>query len=301
MDELKRRFSLSTIILAVTACLLWSTAFVGVKIGLRYAKPLSFAGTRFMLSGLLLIPFWGRFPSVVRTFWANRRTILLVSFFQTFLLYGLFYNAMTLVPGSLGAIIVGAAPLISALTAHFLMPDDEMTFSKTLNIVIGMAGIVIISLSRQPWSAAGWKEFLGVILLIVASISSAMGNVIVAKEDQNVHPLLLNSAQIFIGGFFLLLISIPFEGLPRFDLPAPFYGALLWLSVLSAVAFSAWFTLLKRPDVKVSELNLWKFIIPVFGAVLSWLLLPEESPELLSIIGMLCVAGSVLSFNLSRK
>jgi drug/metabolite transporter (DMT)-like permease len=271
MDELKGRFSLSTIILAVTACLLWSTAFVGVKIGLRYAKPLSFAGIRFMLSGLLLIPFWGRFPSVVRTILANRRTILLVSFFQTF------------------------------LTAHFLMPDDEMTFSKTLNIVIGMAGIVIISLSRQPWSAAGWKEFLGVILLIVASISSAMGNVIVAKEDQNVHPLLLNSAQIFIGGFFLLLISIPFEGLPRFDLPAPFYGALLWLSVLSAVAFSAWFTLLKRPDVKVSELNLWKFIIPVFGAVLSWLLLPDESPELLSIIGMLCVAGSVIFFNLSRK
>ena len=93
------RSSRVTPLLALIACLLWSTAFVGVKIGLRYSGPFSFAGIRFMVAGLLLSPFWwARRPSfsVLRT---NIRVIVLVSFFQTFLMYGLFYLAMTMVSG----------------------------------------------------------------------------------------------------------------------------------------------------------------------------------------------------------
>jgi len=43
--------------LAILACLLWSTAFVGIKIGLQHTTPLQFAGLRFFLSGILLLPF----------------------------------------------------------------------------------------------------------------------------------------------------------------------------------------------------------------------------------------------------
>ncbi|MFW5877888.1 MAG: EamA family transporter, partial [bacterium] len=50
---------ISTNFLAIIACLLWSTAFVGVKIGLEYETPLQFAGERFFISGLLILPFSG--------------------------------------------------------------------------------------------------------------------------------------------------------------------------------------------------------------------------------------------------
>ena len=296
---MKGRFSTSTIILAIVACLLWSTAFVGVKIGLRFSKPLSFAGIRFMLSGLILLPFCGKIPFVFHEVRTHIRTILPVSCFQTFLLYGLFFTGMTLIPGALGAIVIGAAPLVSAITAHFLMPEDEMTVSKTISIGIGITGVVIISMSRQPWSVSGSKEFVGIFLLVLGCVSSSLGNILVAREDKNINPLIFNAAQVFLGGFFLLVISLPLEGLPRFDYPISFFIALLWLAFLSAVALSIWFTLLKRPGIKVSELNLWKFIIPVFGAIFSWIILQDESPELLSIVGMFCVAVSVLSFNLS--
>lgn len=64
------------------------------------------------------------------------------------------------------------------------------------------------------------------------------------------------------------------------------------------MAFSLWFVLLKRPGVKVSELNLWKFIIPVCGAALSWIFLPEESPQLILVLGMICIALAIVLFNL---
>ncbi len=294
----KRPFS--TVLLAVLACLLWSTAFVGVKIGLRYSDPFSFAGTRFMLSGLLLVPFWwrrgGRFSAIGAVF----PLVFKVAVCQTFLLYALFYWGMTVVDGALAAIVVGASPLTAAVLAHFTLRDDTMTRGKTASLLLGLVGVAVISLSRKPWvSPAGFLEFIGVLVLFLSTIASAYGNVLVVREGQGIDPVLLNSAQIFLGGFFLLLFSLPFHGLPSFDLPAAYYGALLWLAFLSATAFSLWFVLLRRPGVKVSALNLWKFLIPVFGALLSWLLLPDESPRLWPVVGMVCIAFSILCYHLA--
>jgi drug/metabolite transporter (DMT)-like permease len=58
---------------------------------------------------------------------------------------------------------------------------------------------------------------------------------------------------------------------------------------------------LKRPGIVVSELNFWKFLIPLFGAVLSWILLPGEKPQVLTILGMVIIAGSLILLNLVQR
>jgi len=283
---------------AILACFLWSTAFAGIKIGLRYMPPLGFAGIRFMISGLLLLPFCGGLALFFRTVCSHFRTILLIAALQTFFVYALFYTGMTMVDGAIAAILIGSAPLISATLAHYLMHDDRFTPGKLISLLIGIGGIAIIALSRQPWLAVGRSEFFGVLILLLSSVVGNTGNIFVARERNSIPPLILNSAQIFVGGLGLFLVSLVMEGVPDLHQPLEFYAALLWLAMLSAVAFSIWFTLLKKPGVRVSELNLWKFIIPVFGALLSWLVLPQESPEWSAIIGMVFVAGSILSFHL---
>ena len=290
----------STALWAIFSCLLWSTAFVGVKAGLQYAKPLSFAGVRFMISGLLIVPFCK--PSqYVRQVRVHMRLILMVGLFQTALLYGFFYIGMTMVSGAMGAIVIGSSPLFAALVAHFVMHDDRMNIRKTGSILLGILGIVIVTLSRQPWSSSGFQEGIGVVFLIMGCLSSAFGNVIFTKNRYNVHPLIFNSAQIFYGGFLLLLVSLPVEGLPRWQWSGVLTAALAWLSVLSAAAFSIWFAMLKRPGVKVSELNVWKFVIPLFGAMFSWIFLKGESPTWPMLGGMLFVTVSILAFYRSTR
>lgn len=289
--------NLKRIFAAVFACLLWSTAFTGIKIGLKYTSPLGFAGARFMLSGIILMFIVGnpkRYLLEVKEYW---KAILLVGFFQTFLVYSLLYSGMTMISGALAAIVVGSSPLNAALVAHFTMHDDKMTWQKSISIGIGILGVVIIALSRKPWSLEGIVEFLGILILLTSSISSSYGNVIVARAKKSVPPMILASAQLFAGGCALFLISLPIEGFPDFQsFPVEFYIALVWLAILSAVAFTIWFNLLKKPGVKVSDLNLWKFIIPVFGAILSWIILPDESPSLFPIVGMCCVTLSILAY-----
>ena len=293
---------LGTVLLAILACLLWSTAFAGIKIGLRYTTPLSFAGIRFMLAGLMLAPFWWRrvdWRSACRQGWG---TILTVAFFQTFLLYGLFYLGISVVSGALAAIIIGASPLTTALLAHYCMDREPMTVGKLASLGLGLAGVVLISVSRHPWaSPAGLKEFGGILLLLFSTLSSAFGNILVAKDRHRLDPILLNSVQIFVGGLLLFGVSVPVEGLTWRLLPPAYYGALAWLSALSAIAFSLWFVVLKRPGVSVSQLNLWKFLIPVCGAFFSWLLLPAESPHWPEVAGMAAIALAIACFHLAAS
>lgn len=286
---------------AIIACLLWSTAFVGVKYGLQYAKPFGFAGIRFMLSGLLLAPFIFKEVKYFNQISKNIWLMLCVAFFQTFFLYACFYFGMTLLPGALGAIVVGASPLFAALTSHFIMHDDKMTSMKVVSICVGISGIVLISISRQPLTPTGFQECIGIGLLVIGGISSALGNILVSKHKGAIPPLSLNAIQIFIGGSLLFVMSLFIEGSPAWQVPTLFYLDLAWLSIMSAIAFSIWFVLLKKPGVKVSELNLWKFLIPGFGALFSWLFLPGESPETVSIVGILLVASSIILYFFKKE
>ncbi len=280
-------------LLAVLACLLWSSSFVTVKHALDYQTPLTLAGQRFILAGLLQIPLCGNLLAPFRMIRKEFRTVLLVSLFHTIYLYGTFFIGMQWVRGAEGAIMIGGGPLASALMAHLLMHDDKMQRRTLVSITFGMAGIAFISLASKPWNPVGLKEFFGLMLLLSGAFVSAIGNIVVAKRKGGLNPITLNSAQMLLGGPVLLLIALPFEGMPNGSLPPVFYGQLLWLAIISAVAFAIWFHLLSK--VKVSKLNLWKFLIPLSGAALSWLILPEESPSLNSLLGMgLIISGIVI-------
>jgi drug/metabolite transporter (DMT)-like permease len=175
--------------------------------------------------------------------------------------------------------------------------DDKLSMRKMVSISLGMTGVVIIALSRGSFSWAEGKEFWGILILILANLAGSMGNVIVVKYRSGLPPLLLNSSQLMAGGLGLILLSIPFEGISFGVNEAPYYISLGWLSFMSAVAFSIWFILLRRPGIKVSELNVWKFLIPVFGAVLSWIILVDEHPETIALIGMLLIGLSLIVLN----
>jgi drug/metabolite transporter (DMT)-like permease len=289
------------VFLAIFACIIWSTAFAVIKIGLPYCTPMLFAGIRFILAGLLLMPFCGGVKTYFKSIRSALRTIVKVSLFQTFLLYSLFFWGMSLVPGSTGAIVTGSSPLITAIAAHIILKNDKLSFRKAIYIFAGILGVISISIDRRFITGTSFKELAGIIILLGSTTASALGNIVVSADKSNVEPVTLNSAQMGLGGFILLLFSFLVEGSPQITFAKQFIFALLWLSFISAAGFSIWFYLIKKERVKVSELNMWKFIMPILGALISWTLLKNDSPTVLSVIGMLIVAFSVLFFHLRKK
>lgn len=291
--------SLRVVPWAILGCLLWSSAFAMVKIGLDHMPPLTFAGMRFLLAGLILVPFCGKPKAVAFALRRQKRLILWVSFLQTILLYGTFFVGMNLVRGAQGAIIVGASPLASALLAHRFMTDDRITAGKACSIALGIVGVAVLACASKPWSPTGMWQVLGMGLLMVGVFSSAVSGILVARSRRAISPMLLASLQMGFGGAVLLVIAVVFEDLPREMPPLHFFVSLAWLAFVSATAFSIWFYWLRR--VKVSELNMWKFLVPVFGVIISWVLLSGESPDWITVVCMVCVAGAVLLNQLQAR
>ena len=182
---------------------------MGVKIGLKYTTPLQFAGIRFFLAGVYILPFCGNILVSLRKIGQNWKAVLRLALFQTFLLYALFYLGISLVPAGLTAIIIGANPLFSAIFAHILLKDDRLSFRKLAAIGLGMAGVVVIAASRENFSWIEGKEFWGILILLLANIAGSIGNVLVVKYKTNMSPVLLNSSQLITGGAALFLLSIP--------------------------------------------------------------------------------------------
>lgn len=291
----------NTVFWAIIACLLWSTAYAGIKLGLQYDSPLHFAGIRFIISGLMILPFTVKPSLYFKTIRENWKVVMMVMVLQTLINYSLFYFGMDLVPGALGAVIVGSQPLVTAVVASMMHEEDKLTRAKIITIIFGISGVILISAGRQVLRLGTAIEFLGVIMILGANIATALSNVVVSLKSRGMNALVLSSFSLGTGGLILYLFSLPIEGTVQVDKPLVYWLDLIWLSFMSAFAFSLWFKLLQRPGVKVSELNLWKFIIPVVGAILSWLLVPGENPEWLTIAGMIIITGSLVLFYLSMK
>jgi drug/metabolite transporter (DMT)-like permease len=245
----------------------------------------------------MILPFTIRPKLYLKMIRENLNLVLWVTLLQTVINYTLFYFGMDLVPGAIGAVIVGAQPFVTAIVSRIMIKEERFTRAKVLTIILGLTGIFLVSLGRQEFHLGGKMELTGIAMIFIANISTATSNVLISKDGKKMNPLVLSSFSIFVGGLFIFVISFFIEDVPsKPDFPIRYWLVLVWLAFMSAFTFSKWYQLLQRPEVKVSELNLWKFIIPVFGAILSWILVPGENADWLTIAGIVVISLSLIYF-----
>lgn len=109
---------------------------------------------------------------------------------------------------------------------------------------------------------------------------------------------MLSGWQFVFGGAFMMAVSIIFGGhIPSADLSG--CGMLLYLAFVSAAAFSIWGLLLKFNPV--SKISVFGFMNPVFGVILSMLLLGENGNTNIfrTLLSLLLVIGGIIIVNIN--
>jgi drug/metabolite transporter (DMT)-like permease len=203
----------NTIFWAIIACLLWSTAYAGIKLGLQFDTPFHFAGIRFIISGLMILPFTVRPAVYIKMIRVHWKVIAWVTTLQIVINYSLFYQGLKLIPGALGAVVYGAQPLIIAIVAAIMHKDDKLSKKKIVTIIFGISGVILISVGRQAFKLGTILELLGVLMILVGNIATAASNVIISMKSKDINPFVLSSSSLFLGGIILYLISIPVESI----------------------------------------------------------------------------------------
>lgn len=290
----------TVMLLALFNTLLWGSAFPFIKLSYReldiqsneYGQQLFFAGERFLLAGVLLLGI-SHFV-LKRSIRLDRQRIKAYAHlgsFLTFLQYLFFYIGLSISTGVQGSIIAGSTSFFQMLLAHFRYEDDRLNRLKGIALTLGFSGIVIAN-----WPASGTEIGfgLGEILLIMAMISGAFANLIAKDYSRSYDVAPMTAWAMVIGSLGLLVIGLIIEPSGA-SLPYTFQTSLflLYLATLSAIGFTLWNTLMKYNPV--SRISLYMFFVPLFGVMLSGILLGETIPWN-AIVGLFFViAGIYLS------
>lgn len=302
-DQNKNFFqkNINIIICCIFCTALWGSAFPCVKLGYElfnisvddiFSKIL-FAGWRFFLAGIIVLLITAciqkKFPKLKKE---AIKSVVILGFIQTTLEYIFFYIGLSYASGFKGAILNSTSTFMMVILAHFFYKDDKLTFRKTLGCIVGFLGIIIVNLSGDVNSQS---SFLGEGCLIISALAFAIGSII-SKEATKIesNPMIVTGYQLLIGGFILIVFGLIGGGKLQVTSTSAFM-LFLYLALLSSIAFSLWTTLFKYNPV--SKVSIFNFLTPIFGTILSALILSEDVFNLKNISALILVCFGIYIVN----
>ena len=288
---MKNHTHLKAILLALLVTLLWSTSFVIIKIGLAEIPPLTFAGLRYTIAFICLLPLaFTKKNSVIikqldkKDWW---KLVLLGFLFYAFT-QGAQFLGLSLLPAVTVSLWLNFTPLIVAVMAIFLI-SEYPTILQWIGVVLFVIGILTYF---YPVELSDNRE-LGLIVMTVGVLANAASAVLGRNinRESKINPIVVTIISMGIGSILLLISGIFIQGLPSISFQNIIY--LLWLAVINtALAFTIWnFTLRTLSAMESSIIN-GTMLIQI--AILAWIFLGEEISAK-ELIGMLIASlGAVL-------
>ena len=260
--------------------LLWSTGFIGGKLGLPYAEPATFLVARFAIVTVLLALFAG----LTGAPWPKRlgetaHIAMAGLLLHATYLGGIFSSMHHGVPAGVSALITGIQPLLVAAAAGPVL-NERVSLRQWVGLLFGLAGVVLVVWSKLD---LGVGTPLGYMLSVLGLLGITGGTLYQKRFCPHIDlrsgsAIQFAASVVALAPFALLLEQrvIVWSG--------EFLFALGWLCiVLSLGAISLLFLLIRRgAAAQVSSLF---FLVPPCTALVAYFLFGEQL-NALALLGM---------------
>lgn len=285
---------------------LWGSAFPSIKsvYAIWEAKGIDvsvwtrwwFAGVRFALAGLILL-------MLAKNPWAQLRKtslplLISMSLCQTFFQYLLFYTALAFASGSLCSLMTASGSFWWLLLAPLFGKAVWGGWKVWGILLIGAIGVGFAVYSPSDVSV---RPMVGIGIMLLANLGGALAVLIFGKVKGTMGSRAATGFSLFLGGLGLCICGSSAITETRVLFSKEVICITLYLSCVSAVAFSLWNELTTR--YSVSLLATYRFTIPIMGVTLSVLILEKEhfTSSILTGAGMVALAMYFAQRMNSRK
>lgn len=266
----------------------WASGFVGAKLGLPYAEPLTFLFLRMVGAVLLLAAIL--LPG--RPNWPDRNGFLdscvTGVFMHALYLGGVYVSIANGLPAALSALVVGLQPLLTSTVAGFLL-GERVAARQWIGLVLGIVGVYFVVQDKA--TTAGVAP-LAWVASVVALLSITFGTIYQKAFGSGIdwRPGML--IQYAAAGMLFGLGAMAFETRVVQWTPE-FLFALCWLVIV--LSFGAiwllYFLIRRAAATRVVSLF---YLTPPVTALMAWGLFNEQLAYL-ALVGMaLCVIGVFL-------
>ncbi len=224
----------SEIIVYTALCLIWSTTWLAIRVGVRFLPPFGFAGLRFLIGAAALALFLLARPPRLFGVPFPWRSIFLSGFLQFFVSYGLVFWCEQDVSAGFASIAFASIPLFVSLFARILA-KEKLHPKKVLGVSLGFVGIFFLFFDQFGGKNIETAAEVG---LLIGAAASALANVNTQRYQRHVPPRLNATTQMSIGCVLLLITSLVYERQATYTWNMISVISLLFLAIFgSAIAF----------------------------------------------------------------
>src|SRR5436309_11256547 len=181
----------------VTLCVVWSSTWLAIKIGLRDLPPISFVAIRFLIAIIVLLAVsLGRTRLLPRT--RNDYVVLAITAILMFAVnYTLLFWAELHVSSGLAAVLQATIPIFGMMFAHWMLPDEPLRWQRLVGALIALAGVAVICARLLDFN--GFLAFWGGLGILIGAAAAAYSNVLIKARAIRLAPAMLAAWQMIFG------------------------------------------------------------------------------------------------------
>jgi drug/metabolite transporter (DMT)-like permease len=288
----RRKFAVIAAFVAL--CVIWSSTWLAIRVGLRDLPPISFVAIRFLIAVVVLLAISvGR----VRLLPARREDFKLLAYTGVLMFavnYALLFWAELYVSSGLSAVLQATIPIFGMVFAHFLLPSEPLRWQRVVGAVLAIGGVAVIC--SRLLDFGGLLAFWGGVAIVFGAAGAAFSNVLLKKRALQLAPAMIAAWQMIFGVIPLLVTGFIVDGNPmHFHWTKTAVFCLFYLAVPgSALTFLLLYWLL--PRMSVTNLQTISLITPPGAVAFGWLLGGETFPLWSLAGGVLVLAGVWMIF-----
>ncbi|MGI9310325.1 MAG: DMT family transporter [bacterium] len=274
---------------------LWATGFIGARLGMPHAEPLSFLSLRYALAIALLgcIVLAARAPSGGRL--VLRSKLALHSMVVGALLHGVYLGTVFWaidrgMPAGVSAMIVGLQPLLTTAFAALLFGEPSAP-RRWFYMALGLLGLVLVLSPKWSVSGSGIRADT-IVACVLAVIAAALGTLYQKRYASDID-VRVGALWQYIGALAPTALAAAMLESFAFDWTPALWAALAWLVL--ALSISAVFLLMIMiRDGSVVRVSSLFYLVPAVTALIAWLMFDETLVPTQGVGMALCAAAVVL-------
>lgn len=255
----------------VLTAFLFGTMEVALKLAGSEMDPFQLTFLRFMIGGLLLLPFAAAEM--------RKRNIRLTLKELLYLLYvGILGIPLSMLFFQLGvmnsnastaSVLISVNPLFTMIFAHF-MTDEKLKKNNVIVLLIGLLGILFMI---KPWDLQAGNTVKGVVLMLLAALFFGLYTV-AGKISVQKMGIMAQTSISFILGSLVLLMVILFMGRPVVSGIAENWLLVAYISIfVTGLGYFSYFTAIKLSDATTGSIAF--FLKPAIAPVMAVIFLKE--------------------------